>query len=90
MHVIIVVTYVAAGGSLLRRTVNTAVRPDAPVWEDLVQQAALDYPPAYRPAAGRAVYHVRVDERAVLVAEDDLIGPLRELVAAVLAEGEGR
>lgn len=86
----IVVTYVAADGSLLRRTVNTAARHDAPAWEDLVQRAALDYPPAYRPAAGRAVYHVRVDGQAVLVAEDDLIGPLRELVAAVLSEGEGR
>ena len=90
MHVIIVVTYVAADGSLLRRTVNTTGRHDAPVWDDLVRRAALDFPPAYRPAAGRAVYHVRVDDQAVLVAEDDLIGPLRELVAAVLAEGEGR
>ncbi|MGE5131291.1 MAG: hypothetical protein ACM32E_00090 [Gemmatimonadota bacterium] len=86
----IVVTYVAADGSLLRRSVNTAARHDGPVWEGLVQRAALDFPPAYRPAAGRAVYHVRAGEQAVLVAEDDLIGPLRELVAAVLSEGEGR
>jgi hypothetical protein len=86
----IVVTYLAADGSLLRRTVNTAARGDAHVWEDLVQRAALGFPPAYRPAEGRAVYHVRAGDEEVLVAEDDLIGPLRELVAAVLSEGEGR
>lgn len=85
----IVVTYLAADGSLLRRTVNAAARHDARMWEDLVQQAALGFPPAYRPAPGRAVYHIRAGEQEVLVAEDDLVGPLRELVAAVLAEGEG-
>ncbi len=88
MLVIIVVTYVAADGSLLRRTVNTAARSDAAGWESLVQQAALGYPPPYRPVPGRAVYHIRAGEQAVVVGEDDLIGPLRELVATVLAEGE--
>lgn len=86
----IVVTYLAADGTLLRRTVNTAVRHDAMTWENLVRQAGLTIPPTYRPAPGRAVYHVRADGEAVLVAEDDLVGPLRELVSAVLAEGEGR
>lgn len=90
MLVMIVVTYLAADGTVLRRTVNTAARHDARMWEDLVRQAGLSIPPAYRPAPGRAVYHVRVGHEAVLIAEDDLIGPLRELVAAVLAEGEGR
>ena len=88
--VMIVVTYIAADGSLLRRTVDTAVRPDAAVWEGLVQRATLDYPPGYRPVVGGAVYHIRVGDLYVLVAEDDLAGPLRELVAAVLAEGDGR
>lgn len=90
MLVIVVVTYIAPDGSLLRRTVNTALRGDAPAWDRLVERAALDYPPGYRPAVGGAVYHIRVDDRMVLVAEEDLAGPLRELVAAVLAEGDGR
>jgi hypothetical protein len=34
------------------------------------------------------VYHLRVDERGVLVAEHDLSGPLYDLVTAVLAIGE--
>lgn len=83
------VTYVAADGTILRRAVDSAARHDARMWEDLVAQAALPFPPAYRPAPGRAVYHVRAADHEVLVAEDDLVGPLRELVAAVLAEGEG-
>ena len=36
------------------------------------------------------LYHVQVDEWAVLVAEDDLSGPLSDLVTAVLAMGETR
>jgi hypothetical protein len=35
------------------------------------------------------VYHVSVGEQAILVAEDDLGGPLLNLVTAVLALGEG-
>ncbi|MBO0775930.1 MAG: hypothetical protein J2P34_06405 [Actinobacteria bacterium] len=87
---IIVVTYVAADGAILRRTVDTAGRHDARMWEELVEQAALPFPPAYRPAPGSAVYHVRAEDQAILVAEDELVGPLRELVTAVLAEGEGQ
>jgi hypothetical protein len=33
------------------------------------------------------VFEIRVDYQAVLVAESDVIGPLRELVVAVLTEG---
>lgn len=86
----IVVTYIAGDGSLLRRTVDTDARPDAAVWQGLVQQAGLEFPPGYRPVAGGAVYHIRAGDQYVLVAEEDLAGPLRELVAAVLAEGDGR
>jgi hypothetical protein len=86
----IVVTYIAADGRLLRRVVNTAGRADAGRWEQLAERAALAFPPAYRPAPGGAVYHIRADNTSVLVAEEDLLGPLRDLVAAVLAEGEGR
>jgi hypothetical protein len=86
----IVVTYIAGDGTLLRRTVDTATRPDALAWEGLVQRAGLGFPPAYRPVAGGAIYHVRAGDQRVLIAEHDLAGPLRELVAAVLAEGDAR
>jgi len=86
----IVVTYIAGDGSLLRRTIDTGARPDAQIWHGLVQRADLGFPPGYRPVAGSAVYHIRAGDQYVLVAEDDLTGPLRELVAAVLAEGDGR
>jgi hypothetical protein len=86
----IVVTYIAGDGSVLRRTVDTTGRPDAAAWDDLIQRAALSFPPAYRPVAGGAVYHIRADGHSVLVAEADLAGPLRDLVAAVLAEGGSR
>lgn len=90
MQVRIVVTYIAGDGSLLRRTVDTGERPDAVAWEGLVQRAALGFPPAYRPAVGGAVYHIRAGDQFALVAEGDLAGSLRELVAAVLAEGDSR
>lgn len=86
----IVVTYIAGDGSVLRRTVETQTRPDAQVWHGLLQRADLGFPPGYRPVAGSAVYHIRVGDQNVLVAEEDLTGPLRELVAAVLAEGDGQ
>jgi hypothetical protein len=34
------------------------------------------------------VYQISVGERTVMVPEDDLTGPLRDLVVAVLAEGD--
>jgi hypothetical protein len=33
------------------------------------------------------VYHVRVDDHVLLVGEHDLIGPLRDLVKAVMTAG---
>lgn len=86
----IVVTYIAGDGRMLRRTVDPSERPDAAVWDDLVQRADLGFPPAYRPVAGGAIYHIRAGGHSVLVAEEDLAGPLRDLVAAVLAEGDSR
>lgn len=90
MLVIIVVTYIAGDGSLLRRTVDTAGRSDGRSWEELAQRASLAFPPAYRPVPGSALYHIRAGDQAALVAEGDLAGPLRELVAAVLTEGDNR
>jgi hypothetical protein len=44
--------------------------------------------PPYRAVPGGAVYHLHVDDQVVLVAEQDLSGPLYDLVTAVLAIGE--
>ncbi len=85
----VTVTEVARDGQLRRRMVDTAGRHDASSWEELVERAALAFPPPYRPAPGHPVYEIRVDDhQAVLVAESEVIGPLGELVTAVLAHGD--
>ena len=48
---------------------------------------AVGVPVPYRPAPGVAVYHIRVDDYVVVAAEDDLAGPLLDLVTAVMALG---
>lgn len=73
-------------GNIRRRMLDTSGRADAGRWENLVSQAP-GFPP-YRVAPGDTVYQVSVGERTVMVAEDDLTGPLRDLVMAVLAEGD--
>jgi hypothetical protein len=69
-----------------RRMVDTAGRGDAIHWELLIARA-LSVRPPYRPVAGSPVYHLRVDDEDVLVADHDLSGPLSDLVTAVLAVG---
>ena len=66
-----------------RLRLSAAVCP----WEDLIARA-LASPPPYRPVPGDPVYHLRVDEQVVLVAEHDLSGSLYDLVTAVLALGD--
>ena len=83
----VVVTRIEWDGTMRRRFVNTAGRRDAVQWEDLVARA-LSFRPLYRPAPGGPVYHLRVDDVAVVVAEHDLYGPLSDLVTAILAVGE--
>ena len=41
----------------------------------------------YRSAPGIVVYHIRVDGYVVMAAEEDLAGPLLDLVPAVMAMG---
>ncbi len=86
---IIVVTRVSGDGAILTRTVNSDRREDAARWEHLAEDAALGTPPPYRPAPGAPVYRIQADEQDVDVAEPDLEGPLRDLVTAVIAEGDG-
>jgi hypothetical protein len=83
------VTRIEWDGTMRRRLVDTAGRSDASQWEGLVKRA-LAIRPLYRPVPERPLYHVQVNEWAVLVAEDDLSGPLSDLVTAVLAMGETR
>jgi hypothetical protein len=83
----VVVTRIDPDGTMRRRVVDTAGRSDARQWEELIARALAVRPP-YRPVPGSPVYHLRVDDRTVLVAEHDLSGPLADLVTAVLAIGE--
>jgi hypothetical protein len=83
----VVVTRIGQDGTMGRRMVDTAASSDANPWKDLIVRA-LAAPPPYRPVPGDPVYHLRVDEQVVLVAEHDLTGPLYDLVTAVLAIGK--
>jgi hypothetical protein len=79
-------TRIERDGAMQRRVVDTVHRSDGTHWEDLATRA-LAIPPRYRPVPGCVIYHVSADDRAVLVAEHDLSGPLLDLVTAVLAAG---
>jgi hypothetical protein len=85
---VIIVTRIGGDGTVLTRSVHCAGRSDTDRWNTLVEQAALKAPRPYRPEPGEAVYGIRVDELQVHVAERDLRWPLRELVIAVLSEGD--
>jgi hypothetical protein len=83
----VVVTRIGPDGTMSRRMVDTAASSDAGPWEGLIARA-LASPPLYRLVPGDPVYHLRIDEQVVLVAEQDLSGSLYDLVTAVLAFGE--
>ena len=81
------VTRILGDGSIRRARIEPEERPDAARWRELVSRANLNLPPPYRPDPGRPVYQVSDGEHSIQVAERGLVGPLRDLVAAVLAEG---
>ena len=83
----ITVTSVGADGTVHRGVVDTAERADAPRWEQLADAAHLEVPPPYSPEPGQPVYEIRAGDHVAQVAEQNLAGPLRELVIAVLSEG---
>ena len=83
----VIVTLIGPDGTMRRRMVDTAASSDAGPWEELLALALAALPP-YRAVPGGAVYHLRVDDQVVLVAEHDLSGPLYDLVTAVLAIGD--
>ncbi len=67
-----------------RRALDTCDLTEAGRWETLIEQV-LAFPPPYRAAPGSPVYVIHAGDRAVLVGEHDLTGPLRDLVTAILA-----
>jgi hypothetical protein len=83
----VVVTLIGPDGTMRRRMVDTAMSSDAGPWEELLARALAAVPP-YRPVPGGVVYHLRVDDQVVLIAEQDLSGWLYDLVTAVLAIGK--
>lgn len=82
----VVVTQIEHDGTMQRRVVDTAEQSDPRNWEDLTARALAVRPP-YRPVPGTAIYHICVDGHTIQVGEDDLEGPLRDLVTVVLAMG---
>ena len=82
----VAVTRISQDGTMERRMVDTATSGDVGPWEELTARALAVLPP-YCPVPGEPVYHLRVDDQEVLVAEHDLSGPLYDLVTAVLAIG---
>lgn len=81
------VTQVEWDGAMSRRSIDTAGRSEADGWQHLMTRA-LATPVPYRPVPGTPIYHLRLDDRDVLIADHDLYGPLLDLVTAVLAWGE--
>ncbi len=80
----VVVTLIGPDGTMRRRMVDTAASSDTGPWQELLAPALAALPRG----SGRAVCHLRVDDQVVLVAGQDLSGPLHDLVTAVLAIGE--
>jgi hypothetical protein len=85
-----VVTEVTGRGIIHQEVLDTAERSDSDRCMDLIERAALDLPPPYRPVAGRPIYQIRADGKTILVAERELVGPLRELVMTTLAPGRAQ
>ena len=82
----VVVTQIAWDGFLRRRVLDTAGLPDAGRRETLIEQI-LAAPPPYRAAPARPVYVIHAGDRAIVAGEDNLTGPLRDLVTAILEGG---
>ena len=81
----VAVTEIGWDGSMRRRALDTS-GTDTGGWENLIEQV-LAFPPPYRAAPCSSVYVIHAADRAVLVGEQDLTGPLRDLVTTILAGG---
>jgi hypothetical protein len=85
--VIVAVIEIGRDGSISRRVLDTWQLTDADRWEILIGQV-LASPPPYRAALGSSVYVIHSGDRAVLVSEQDLTGPLQALVRMILTGGD--
>jgi hypothetical protein len=83
----VVVTEIGWEGRMRRGALDTSGLADGGRWETLVEQV-LASPPPYRADPGRPVYVIHAGDRAVLVGEQDLSGPLAGLVETILETGE--
>jgi hypothetical protein len=81
------VTEIGWDGTMRRRALDTWCLAGADRCEHIVGQV-LTVPPAYQATPGRPVYILHTSERAVLIGEEDLTGPLRDLVIAILESGD--
>jgi hypothetical protein len=81
------VAEVGRDGTIRRRALDTWCLADAGRCEHIIGQA-LTLPPAYQATPGRPVYIIHTSDRAVLIGEEDLTGPLRDLVITILATGD--
>ena len=87
IYVRVAVTEIGWDGTISRRVLDTWQLLDAERWETLIQQI-LAFPPQYRAAPGRSIYVIHSGDRAVLVGEHDLSGPLEALVRMIQAGGD--
>lgn len=77
------VTEIGWDGTIRRRALDTWCLPGADRWEHVIGQV-FALPLAYQATPGRQVYIVHTSERAVLIGEEGLTGPLRDLVMTIL------
>ena len=81
------VTEIGWDGSIRRWVLDTWRLADSDRWDIIVGQV-LASPPPYRAAPGRPVYVIHAGDRAVLVSEQDVTGPVEYLVTTVLTVGD--
>jgi hypothetical protein len=82
-----VITEIGRNGQISRRALDTWRLTGIDRCDDLIEQV-LAFPPPYRAAADSAVYIIHASHRAVLVSEQNLTSPLRDLVTTILAAGD--
>jgi hypothetical protein len=82
-----VVTRIEWDGTIQRRMADTAQRDDGPQWEALAARALAILPP-HTAVPRTLIYHVSVDDYAILAAEHNLTGSQLDLITAVLARGD--
>lgn len=81
------VTEIGPDGTIRRRALDTWYLADTDRWEHIIGQV-LTAPPAYQATPGNPVYIIYTSDHAVLIAEENLTGPLRDFVITILVNGD--